>query len=210
MLSCEFCGESFERRSPNGPRPQYCSAYCRWTAARRRAEADGRSTAWTTTSKERRRRKPETVVCPQCGNGFTRPSRRQVYCSAPCRNRALYERRIADGRQAAMTERRRVEGQPTQPWSPRRRAYYDARRARKRATQVELIRAEDIFERDGWVCGICTEPVDRELQHPDPFSASLDHVVPLGAGGTHTEDNVQCSHLRCNLQKGTRVLAEVG
>lgn len=60
----------------------------------------------------------------------------------------------------------------------------------------------EVFERDGWVCGICQKPVDQSVKYPDPMSASLDHVIPLSRGGDHVPDNAQCSHLTCNRQKG--------
>jgi 5-methylcytosine-specific restriction endonuclease McrA len=33
----------------------------------------------------------------------------------------------------------------------------------------------------------------------------MDHAFPLGKGGTHTWDNIQLSHLICNLRKGDRI-----
>lgn len=70
---------------------------------------------------------------------------------------------------------------------------------------TESIVANDIFERDGWVCGICDEPVDSTLRWPDPNSASLDHVEPLSLGGHHVAANVRCAHLTCNIRRGNRV-----
>jgi HNH endonuclease len=61
-------------------------------------------------------------------------------------------------------------------------------------------RRADVFERDGWVCHICGDPVDRESA--DPLNrASLDHVVPIARGGLHTLEYVKCAHLRCNIRK---------
>jgi hypothetical protein len=34
-----------------------------------------------------------------------------------------------------------------------------------------------------------------------PLSASIDHIVPVAAGGTHTRANVQIAHLFCNQHK---------
>lgn len=79
-----------------------------------------------------------------------------------------------------------------------------ARRLREGAGQPERFAARDVFERDGWRCGICGEPVDPNLKWPDEWSASLDHVLPLAAGGWHTVDNTQCAHLICNIRKGAR------
>lgn len=64
----------------------------------------------------------------------------------------------------------------------------------------------EVFERDGWQCGLCGEPVDKYRRFPDPFAATLDHVIPLCLGGEHTYENVQCSHSYCNSLKGGMLL----
>jgi hypothetical protein len=83
-----------------------------------------------------------------------------------------------------------------------------ARRQRMAGTEgrVERIDPLAVYERDGWVCQLCTKPLDRELRHPDPGSPSLDHRIPLVAGGRHEVANVWTAHLRCNLRKGARLL----
>jgi HNH endonuclease len=89
----------------------------------------------------------------------------------------------------------------------------------------------EIGERDGWVCGICRDaglPITRpagyrrvrilerrfipgddeqvELAVDEPqydlLAASLDHMVPVSAGGSDDPDNLQISHRFCNLSKG--------
>lgn len=79
------------------------------------------------------------------------------------------------------------------------------RRERMQQAGFEVFDRREIFERDNWTCGICGEPIDRTLAHPDPMSASLDHVVPIVAGGGHTRANTQASHLICNLKKWATV-----
>lgn len=69
----------------------------------------------------------------------------------------------------------------------------------------ETIQSLNVYERDGWICGLCGLPVDDYLTYPDPRSASLDHVTPLSLGGSHMLENVQLAHLGCNVQKGARV-----
>lgn len=81
------------------------------------------------------------------------------------------------------------------------RHYLYLRRARLASAVSESIAAKDIFDRDGWRCGICGEKVDKRLKWPAPRSASLDHIVPISAGGTHVRSNVQCAHLGCNSRK---------
>lgn len=80
------------------------------------------------------------------------------------------------------------------------------RRAVKNGAEAEKIDLAALFERDGWVCHLCGESVDRNLKYPDPGSASHDHVVPISRGGAHTWDNVKLAHLGCNISKGNKIL----
>jgi 5-methylcytosine-specific restriction endonuclease McrA len=84
-----------------------------------------------------------------------------------------------------------------------------ARRVRKEAGQVERFASREVFERDGWLCGLCHLPIDPGLKWPDPQSASLDHILSLAAGGEHTRANTQAAHLRCNVRKGARTDLDV-
>ena len=86
----------------------------------------------------------------------------------------------------------------------KRRSFNQNRRAVKSRADAEKFLDIEIFDRDGWICGLCGDPIDSLLRHPDPKSVSLDHVIPITKGGSHTRDNMQASHLRCNLSKGNR------
>ncbi|WP_366139763.1 HNH endonuclease [uncultured Modestobacter sp.] len=76
------------------------------------------------------------------------------------------------------------------------------RRQRTQLAQAERFDPVEIFERDGWICQLCTAQVDPALKWPDLQSASLDHVVPLAANGQHSRDNTQLAHWLCNVRKG--------
>ena len=89
---------------------------------------------------------------------------------------------------------------------PDRAKHYDhVRRARMANCERESFPDSEIFERDGFVCGICNEPVDMEVRYPDAMSASLDHVIPLSRGGGHVRANVRLAHLGCNARKCARL-----
>lgn len=81
-----------------------------------------------------------------------------------------------------------------------------ARRVRAAAGVAERFDPVDIYERDGWVCRLCGQGVDRDLAWPEARSASLDHRIPLAAYGAHSAENSQLAHLICNIIKGARSL----
>ncbi len=73
---------------------------------------------------------------------------------------------------------------------------------RARLAKVEYdptVRLNNLYRRDNARCQLCSEHVERD-------EASIDHIVPVVSGGSHTWDNVQLAHLKCNCVKGTRPL----
>lgn len=66
---------------------------------------------------------------------------------------------------------------------------------------VENIDRDEIGDRDGWVCGLCRDPIDRSYVHPDPRAPTRDHIRSIAGGGTHTRDNVQIAHWACNHER---------
>lgn len=62
-----------------------------------------------------------------------------------------------------------------------------------------------LADRDGSKCGICSESVDLDLRHPNPMSPSVDHIIPRSHGGSDEPENLQLSHLTCNLTKQARI-----
>ena len=54
-----------------------------------------------------------------------------------------------------------------------------------------------VLYRDGCRCQYCGRDAD-----------SIDHVIPRSKGGTHTWENVVAACRRCNLLKGSRLLAD--
>ena len=59
------------------------------------------------------------------------------------------------------------------------------------------------------ICGICKQPVDKSLKYPDPYSATVDHIIPVSRGG-HPSDinNLQLAHFRCNRLKWDKLQAQ--
>lgn len=67
----------------------------------------------------------------------------------------------------------------------------------------EDINWRDLGERDGWCCHICSGRVlKRAGTAKQPKGATVDHLVPIADGGSHTWDNVALAHRDCNTSRG--------
>lgn len=78
------------------------------------------------------------------------------------------------------------------------------RRAKMRGCSVEKVEPLVVFERDGWRCHICRKSVDRRLSGRDRMGPTLDHLIPLSAGGEHSYANTALAHRSCNSSRGAR------
>ena len=76
------------------------------------------------------------------------------------------------------------------------------RRARERnAPRIEKIDRMAIIERDKWTCYLCGIVCTLK-------NVTLDHVVSLFHGGSHTADNLRVACKPCNISKGKKHLHE--
>lgn len=75
------------------------------------------------------------------------------------------------------------------------------RRARKRGAFVADVRPSQIHARDRWRCGLCGALCDKSKSVPHPRAPTIDHIIPLAAGGTHEPSNVQTACFGCNCRK---------
>lgn len=59
----------------------------------------------------------------------------------------------------------------------------------------------EIYERDGWVCHLCDDPVDCVADFNDDFAPSLDHLKPRSKGGSDDPKNLKTAHRLCNSRR---------
>ena len=69
------------------------------------------------------------------------------------------------------------------------------RRVLKLQVGAERIRMKELRRRDNNTCQICHTFVGVQ-------GASIDHIVPISFGGSHTWANVQLAHTTCNAARG--------
>ncbi|MFJ4637603.1 HNH endonuclease [Streptomyces hygroscopicus] len=222
-INCARCGTQRTVGS-GGAVPTHCHK-CRHTINRERARADGRYEKRLAAERQRTKERQVALAkpCPYCAEPVLNPARKQ--CGKPeCTKQAKAERmrdymrtyRATDGGGCRRREQEYAKAyrEANGHWRkryPEAAALSDARRRAliEAALKAERFAPRDVYERDKWTCGLCRRPVDPGLAWPHPMSASVDHILPLSQGGSHTLANVQCAHLSCNSSKGDRTIEEV-
>ncbi len=124
------------------------------------------------------------VACSDCGALFTR-SQKNGAASARCQQC-----------RASNTINKRSAAEA------RRRAAYSA--------GDRSIHWSDIGERDGWKCHLCGGTVQQVAgTASNPLGATVDHLVPIAAGGEHVRSNVAVAHRVCNLKRLDKGIAQL-
>jgi len=84
------------------------------------------------------------------------------------------------------------------------------RRSLAKTGENEAFSSHEIFARDKWKCQHCGIATLKKYDPSTPArlakSPTLDHVIPLSKGGSHTSSNTQLLCSKCNSAKGAKVL----
>lgn len=184
----------FPPSPPNGPRYSHCRS-CKNQAERSRAAA--RRAAGTPA-----RPPPDPTIttkrCHQCqqdkpvADFYAREGggHRDSCCKA-CRLPLLLVR-SRTWAQAHPATRREI--------SARRRA------REKNAPVIERLDRQALLERDHYTCYLCGKQLDPATPFLHPDAVTLDHVIPLAKGGSHTADNLRVACRACNGHKSANLL----
>jgi hypothetical protein len=216
MATCPVCELQFVP-NPSRPAQQYCQRACTDRAKARRRRAPGvaaRRAAREAARQAKSMQLPPTKTCAECGGQYAKG--RYRYCSEPCSERA---RRRMDlvryGKTPGEVDRCRKCGMSV----PMKRKSCDSclavavqnerqrarrrRKARQRGVVSEPYTLGEIAARDRHRCGICRKAVPMTgVVVPHPKAPTIDHVLPLAAGGHDVRANVQLAHFLCNSTKG--------
>lgn len=75
------------------------------------------------------------------------------------------------------------------------------RQWQRAGTERSALPRRKVFERDGWKCTYCGDPISME-------SGEVDHVVPFSRGGSDEMHNLAAACRPCNRDKGAKTPAE--
>ena len=158
--------------------------------------------------------------CIECGkHGHSK--RKKDYCSDKCSDMAYSKKK-------SIKQRRLKKCAYCNKWHYKSRVYCSdecSKRNMKRnhviAKTKRMTKARqngqfdadiDIYkliERDGKQCYLCGDAVSFDCHYNDPKYPTIEHVLAIANGGTHSWDNVKVACRDCNNHKGTKTLKEV-
>lgn len=202
---CAFCGKSFTPKQKATAR--HCSAYCRNTH-KYRLDKDAEygvqaECLWCFASFDFSTNRPCcSSACSTARDQHYLTWRQAFACPVPrCIDCDVVVPRMANGKRCATCQL---------TFDVRRRNFSEARRKRAERAGDMDIHWRMLGDRDQWVCHICGLRVPKRAGNAkDGKGATVDHIVPVAAGGSHTWDNVALAHRFCNLSRGARGVAQL-
>lgn len=129
------------------------------------------------------------IICVECGKKFETLYNSAKYCSDKCRHHA-YNKKYKSHKECIHKER-----------AIKYNVSYDP-----------SINIKELIDRDNGICALCGKPIDINdghwangvwytgLNYP-----TIDHIIPMSKGGSHTWNNVQLAHMICNSSKSDKL-----
>lgn len=215
VCTCKNCGKEYVPKVND--RVTFCSRECyyKYCAANKKPPVT---------------KKPYSCVCAHCGERFTAKAKRK-YCSEKCKKKQW----AIQGEQRRKKKQREFVPEITicpecgatfkSEYGRPRRKYCSNACANKRGYRVKAIRKRErlidnglidysitltkLCKRDKGICYLCGERVNMKLDPNSDWYGSIDHVIPVVNGGTHTWDNIKLAHRWCNSVKRTSKAEEI-
>lgn len=159
------------------------------------------------------------IKCDSCNTEFWTAFEQQRFCSDSCRltKTAATQSRVyfhkCNDCQTQFATSRHLSG--VSATAIRRCKVCQLERRRMRDRKKTLVRQKAISnprisvlliaKRDSYLCHLCNQIVDMDIERTDKMGATIDHILPLSKGGLDTMENVALAHWICNIRKGNRV-----
>lgn len=202
LYVCKQCGKIFHRRKRGEDQCEFCSREC--------------SGKYKTEHRQMTQKKfffGFQLICKQCGNTFFSSSKTATFCSEECRLQWKSEHAapmLIYFHECEHCGKKFESPQKTRKFCSDgcQRKSYDKKHEIRRRTRKKIngdadysISLKRLYKRDQGICAICGEEVDMMCDPNSNEYGSIDHIIPLAKGGTHTWDNVQLAHRICNSNK---------
>jgi hypothetical protein len=194
-------------RGANGRR-KWCGEKCRLAAFHRQfKDCHGESQSARYRRLHGRKDRCHEISCAHCGRlaQVQKPTAR--FCTAACAKAALRKPKPR-GRsrrwwRAFYCQKRIARGHGGRGWPfvvDSVGVIHDVQPIPRR-WKIPAARRNALYERDGWTCQLCGDPVDPESTTGN-WAPTLDHIIPRSHGGDHSDGNLRLAHRWCNSVRG--------
>lgn len=221
--SCQYCKKAFRVRLCEETR-KYCSVAC-WRASQQSSKFKKCPACNKTLNRDmfRKQKNRTSSYCKDCEKAWRRrwyeknkdeesarqkkwvQKNKEHLCQKWREYRAENKETIA-AKQKLYREKNRDKIRETmKQWTKNNLDKKAANESKRRAIKanksgiIENIDREEIIARDKSICHICEKKVARK-------DITLDHIIPLSKGGSHTKNNIAVAHSHCNYSKKDKVL----
>jgi hypothetical protein len=214
-LTCKECGETFRSATK--------SAYCIECLYRvkQRKERLKIEREEEQKRREEERQKQLQKVCVHCSISFIAKKTDARYCSSECVYQSRYSKQVEAKEVHSIkckecskffattnTSRKYCSHKCMTKYRDRRKEVTRRERVLSNGDVHKDISIERLIKRDKGICYLCNEKVNINVDSNDNFYPSIEHVIPIAKGGTHTWDNVKLAHRYCNMIKRDYLLDE--
>lgn len=197
-LICKNCGKIFIPKAKD--RVTFCSRDC---AFEYKTANKKQKPKWVETTYEKK--------CVVCGADFQTIYKTQKYCSEKCAHRGVkkdkkeYSKICSECGLAFKTQHHSTAYCSEECRRKHNNRYGEIRRRHKIRENGKVdysINLQALIKRKGLRCSLCGCNVNMSAHTNSVDYGSVDHVIPISKGGTHTWNNVQLAHRKCNSAKG--------
>lgn len=197
--ACIRCGITFYPSNYGSQIQKYCSDKCRIRAH----YSDNKKIVYGN--------------CKQCNNEFV-IGNKKTFCCNKCQKEHKRSEKIRN--------RKLKKCRYCEKWRYGFKGKYCSEECRRKASRIkgELRKSErlkrarsngpfdadiDIYkliERDGGCCYLCGDDVLFSYHYNDPKYPTIEHVLPISKGGSHSWDNVKVACRECNTRKSATLI----
>lgn len=196
-MNCEYCNKEFEKLFNCGVPKRFCSENCKHKARRKRNP-----------------KPPKIANCRYCNSSYIKRYT-SLFCSDDCRDLDSQKQKNKDRKirivkcrdcsnRFVKTNAKILCGKCTKDFNNIRMT-----RARQNGQFDADIDIYKLIERDGKQCYLCGDAVSFDCHYNSPKYPTIEHVLAIANGGTHSWENVKVACRDCNTRKGTKTLKEV-
>ena len=201
--TCRNCGKAFKSYKKS----LHCSYDCR---IKTREKENIEKLAKRTNSLN----KWECLTC----NSIILSNRKKLYCDNACRHKHNYVSAVRThnikcqecGKHKEVSSRRKkyCSDECVKKFSNRQKETKRRKAIRKNGKVDWDISIERLIKRDGIKCYLCGDDVIKHNNTNHELYPSIEHVMPVAKGGTHTWDNVRLAHRKCNWEKSDKIITQ--